>query len=64
MQGQNVAEELAKERHFVMSDGNIMSPGASLDPRYLAAEFLLGIMLRKNQVDVLNTFLSGQGEAC
>ena len=64
LQGQTVAEELAKERHFVRSDGNIMTPGASLDPRYLAAEFLLGMMLRKNQVGVLDTFTRGEGEAC
>ncbi|CAJ1461289.1 unnamed protein product [Effrenium voratum] len=61
LKGKVVAEEVAKERHFL--SGGMGALNGLLDPRLLAVEFLFGIMLRETQVQVLQAFVTGKEDA-
>ncbi len=59
-QSRSLTSALAKRRHYVVQNdgGNQKQNHFHFDPRLLAIEFSLSILLHKSQVDLIRTFVS------
>lgn len=58
LSSQALAREAVASRHYATMNGSTGLPVLHLDPRFLVFEFLLGFVLRRRQVELVNSLVS------